>query len=141
MIRLYKMKILLKDYNVTRSCTNPSCGYYTVGSCFNHASTALVDVKNVIGEPTVCTRCNIGVLSVKKASFATEKRKKQASNEIRYVVECTKCHIVWTSTKITPLDINEVNTVAFLKASSLDRLECKQCKSNTNVILLHVTKL
>jgi hypothetical protein len=96
----------------------------------------------LFGEPEKCTRCGLGMLVVKRAAFALPKSKPAViSKEFRYMVRCNKCHISWTTTRLTPLTLSDVGTLEFLKASSVDGLKCRSCKSNENMVLLQAGEL
>lgn len=136
------MKILLRDYSVVRSCTNKNCNNYRSGSLLNNFKPEVVDVMDVFGEPEQCDRCGVGALVVKRASFALEKSKfAPTSREFRYMIKCNKCNISWTTTRLTPLTLNDVGTLEFLKSSSVDGLKCRGCKSNENMVLLQASEL
>jgi|WetSurSiteA1Bulk_404760.scaffolds.fasta_scaffold00299_20 hypothetical protein len=136
------MKVLLKEYNMVRSCTNKDCNNYHSGSLMNGRSE-VADVMDIFGEPEKCNKCGMGVLAVKRASFTSEKKLNHSpiSREFRYLVKCNKCNIAWTATRLTPLNLNDIGTLEFLKSASVDGLKCRGCKSNTNLVLLQASEL
>jgi len=137
------MKVLLKEYNLVRSCTNEGCDNYHSGLLINGRSE-VTDVMDIFGQPEKCTKCGMGVLAVKRASFTSEKKLSHSPisiKEFRYLVKCNKCNTIWTTTTLTPLTLNDVGTLEFLKSSSVNGLKCKKCKSNADLILLQASEL
>lgn len=136
------MKMLIKEYTIVRGCTHGNCNNYRSGSLLN-SEPKVMDIRDLFGDPEPCSKCGMGCMTVKRASFVRDKGQpyKAITREFRFLVKCMKCNIAWTATRVAPLNLADIGVLEFLKSASVDELKCRGCKSNKHMVLLQATEL